>query len=207
MPTKRIKNKLGRREHCLRSLELKGLEIVALGGSITKVNESLYLVNHEVGDSSGKEVYKVRWTKKCKWVCNCPQYTHHKQICPGIYAINFMLRLPELLMLNNGALSGEARCHNCGSYELAPYGSRYNKGGQIRRFMCKSCGRTCKDPTTHQNLSSNIAFAIISLDLFYKKLSYREIQNHLFQIYGVHKPVSTIRNWVLKFTKIIVRVI
>jgi transposase-like protein/rubrerythrin len=173
------------------------------GCNIDKVNHRLYIVRSADSEHTDKTTYKVRWHKKGKWLCNCAS-SDRKSPCEHIHAVNYLLKLPEIMMLNNRALNGEWRCPTCGSDDLSTFGSRYNKDGSVRRFICKHCGHTCKDPSTRKDLTSKIAFVIITLDLFYKKLSYREIQDHLYQIYGMHKPVSTIRNWVLKFTKIII---
>ncbi|MGI0016129.1 MAG: hypothetical protein ACREBU_22135, partial [Nitrososphaera sp.] len=163
----------------LRNLELRGLEIVALGGMITRVNDALYLVRHEIKNSARSGIHKVKWTKGV-WKCNCLYHVQTKCVCQHIFGVDFLLRLPQIVMSNSGALTGESRCTNCGSENLGPYGSRYNQSGSVRRFICRSCGKTFKDPSMRHDLSSKIALVIIVLDLFYKKLSYREIQHHLY---------------------------
>lgn len=183
---------------------LCGLAILEKGDQVRKINDRLYLVKAQDKNAFREGFLKVSWNKAGKWTCECRSGLPNKELCEHIHAVDLLLRLPLLSMLNHGALGGQARCPYCGGTSIKPHGSRFNKSGSVRRFMCRECRQTFKDPTTRQDLNSQIALVIVALDLYYKRLSYREIQSHFFQIYGVHKPLSTIRKWVQRFTKLIV---
>lgn len=176
--------------------ELRGLGIVAMGGQIERFNDRIFLVKSQNSDG----FYRVEWGRD-KWVCNCPDYTKRKKPCKHIYAVNFLLNLPSILLSNMKA--SEKRCPYCGSSRTMPKGFRYNKSGAVRLRMCKDCKRRFKDGLMTRSKGFNVLFAMIALDLYYKGLSLRNIKNHLWQIYGISKSVSTIHRWIVKLLSLL----
>jgi len=120
--------------------------------------------------------------------------------CKHIYAVNFLLALPLIVLSNTRAL--ERKCPNCGSNKTILKGFRYNKAGAVRIRRCKICNRRFKDDLMPNRKGNSSALAIIAVDLFFKRLSIREIRNHLWQVYCVDKPVSTLHRWIVKLTEI-----
>lgn len=175
--------------------EMRGLAIVATGGQIKRINDDLFLVKSQ----SSNECYNVAW-KDSRWFCTCADFAERNQPCKHIHAVNFLLRLPQILLANTDAL--EKVCPYCGSNQFVLRGHRYNKGGSVQLYQCKICRRKFKEGLT-DHIGNNAALAIIALDLYFKKLSVREIKNHLYQIYGINKPVSTLHNWIMRFTRLI----
>jgi transposase-like protein len=167
-----------------------------MGGQIERFNDRLFLVKSQNSDA----FYRVEW-KKDKWVCNCQDYTKRKKPCKHIYAVNFLLNLPNILLLNIKA--SKKRCPYCGSNRTGPKGFRYNKSGAVRLRICKDCKRRFKDDLMIEMKGFKTLFAIIALDLYYKGLSLRSIQNHLWQIYGSNKSVSTIHRWIVKLNNLL----
>ena len=78
-----------------RMRELRGMEIAARGGCLRRATESRYLVRSQ----SGNGWYTVEW-KTEKWVCACPDYERRNKPCKHIYAVVFVLRLPQILLAN-----------------------------------------------------------------------------------------------------------
>jgi hypothetical protein len=71
------------------------MEIVARGGCLRRVAESSYLVRSQ----NGNGWYKINW-KRGKWICACPDYEKRNKSCKHIYAVIFLLRLPQILLAN-----------------------------------------------------------------------------------------------------------
>jgi len=176
--------------------ELRGLGIVAAGGQIQRISSTKFLVKSQTDDKS----YIVRWTNG-KWICNCQDYVKRGKPCKHVYAVNFLLNLPSILLLNYEAF--ERKCPYCGSSRTILKGFRYNKSGAVRLRKCKDCNKWFKDAAFMEERGNNALFALISLDLYYKGLSLRAIKHHLGQIYNVNKSVSTIHRWVLKLTSLL----
>ncbi|MEM2507395.1 MAG: DDE-type integrase/transposase/recombinase [Nitrososphaeria archaeon] len=179
--------------------ELRGLGIVAAGGQIQRVTNTKFFVKSQKGDKD----YIVEW-KSGKWTCDCEDYAKRVKPCKHIFAVNFLLNLPTILLLNYKAF--ERRCPYCGSSRTILKGFRYNKSGAVRLRRCKDCNKWFKDAAAFtEHKGNNTLLAVISLDLFYKGLSLRAIRDHLRQIYNINKSVSTIHRWVLKLTSLLRR--
>lgn len=174
--------------------ELRGLGIVALGGQIKRVDENAFLVKSRSNPSA---YHRVEWRGN-GWVCDCADYAKRNKPCKHIYAVNFLLDLPRIVLLNSEAFA--RTCPYCGSADVRPKGFRYNKSGPVRMFRCRRCRKRFKDNAATEYGGAKAALAIIAADLYYKGLSLREIANHLWQVYGVDISPVTVRNWVMKIT-------
>lgn len=180
--------------------ESRGFGIVALGGQIKRISEKCFTVKsqHALG-----KFYTVKWIGS-RWVCDCDDYVKRKKPCKHVYAVNFLLDLPKILILNAEAF--ERRCIYCGSSEVKPKGFRYNKGGAVRLFRCRACGKRFSETVTPNRGGAKVALAVIATDLYYKGLSLRDIKDHLWQVYNIRMSVSTIHRWVGKITDLLKKV-
>ena len=174
--------------------ELRGLGIVAIGGQIERLSDTLFLVKSQ----SMNSFHRTEWISG-KWSCDCQDYMKRSKPCKHIYAVNFLLALPQIVLSNTRAL--ERKCPHCGSNKTILKGFRYNKAGAVRLRKCKICKKRFKDDPLSDK-GNNTALAIIALDLHYKGLSLRDVKNHIWQVYGIDKPVSTLHRWIIKLTEI-----
>lgn len=179
--------------------ELRGLGILILGGQIKKESEKVFWVRSQTNNSS---FHRVEW-REDKWVCDCQDYDKREKPCKHIYAVNFLLDLPRIVLSNSEAF--ERLCPYCGSTNVRPKGFRYNKSGPLRMFRCRDCGKRFVDNTCSDYSGAKAALAIIAADLYFKGLSLRDIKNHLWQVYGVDKPVATIHRWVTRIANALKR--
>jgi transposase-like protein len=182
----------------LNQRQLRGLGIVAMGGQIERINDKLFLVRSQ--RNSG-ETYRVSWVDG-KWLCNCLD-AKSGQYCKHRTAIDFLKRLPEVILANQKALV--RACPTCGSNSVISKGRRYNKRGSVRIFLCKSCAK--KFPEDASSGLSRPALAVASIDLYYRGLSVREIRDHFEQMYGEHRAVSTIHKWIIKVTRLLIQAV
>jgi len=173
------------------------LGIVALGGQIERINDKVF---HVRSQNTPDKYYTVKWVNN-EWYCDCVDYLKRKKPCKHVYAVKFLLNLPLILLMNYEGF--EHKCPYCGSTKTILKGFRYNKQGAVRIRKCKECNKWFKDVPSANHKGNNTLFMIISLDLYYKGLSLREIKHHLEQIYNVEKPVSTLHRWILKLTDIL----
>lgn len=174
--------------------ELRGLGIVAVGGQIQRASDTTYIVKSQGGDSS----YKVEWIGD-KWTCNCQDYLKRGKPCKHIYAVNFLLDLPRIVLLNSEAFA--RTCPHCGSADVRTKGFRYNKSRPVRMFRCRSCGKRFRDNAAPEHGGARVALAVMAADLYYKGLSLRDIANHPWQVYGIEVSPSTVHRWVTKMTE------
>jgi transposase-like protein/DNA-directed RNA polymerase subunit M/transcription elongation factor TFIIS len=176
--------------------ELRGMGIVIQGGQIKRLNDRLFSVKSQGTDGAS---YKVQWTKS-KWKCECPDYLERKMPCKHVFAVNFLLNLPTILISNATTL--ERTCPYCGSDETILKGFRYNKTGATRLRECKKCHKRFKDGLIAESKGANNALGLIAFDLYLKGMSLRNIRNHLWQVFCIDKSVSTLHRWIVKLTDV-----
>jgi len=89
-------------------------------------------------------------------------------------------------------------CKYCRSTDVIRYGKRKNSSETVQVFKCKVCGRYFSENTTYEKTKLK-EFAIkVSVNLHLQGLSYRTIQRHLEEVYGIRVSHVTIYNWVKK---------
>jgi transposase-like protein len=177
--------------------QLRGLAIIAMGGQVRRITDKLF----EVRSQSRDVCYKVKWGRK-SWSCQCEDFKAGRK-CKHIWAVLYVKNLPNLVLANSQAL--ERLCSKCGSNELVRHGHRINKSGSVQMMSCKRCGYTFSDRHIRGARAGNAALALVGLDLHFKGVSYADISNHLWQIYGVKKSGPTIFTWVKRFEALVAK--
>lgn len=97
-------------------------------------------------------------------------------------------------------MENKISCPKCKSKEIIKWGKRKTENrGKIQRFRCKSCSDTfITDPFYRmRNSPQKITCA---LDLFYRGLSTRDVQNHFKAFFPHNSDHSTILRWIRKFS-------
>ncbi len=179
---------------------MRGLAIVAQGGQLVRVNDRLFSVRSQ----TLKGNYKVEWNGE-RWLCQCKDFEARNYPCKHIYAVLYLLELPNITLANSAAL--ERSCPYCGSNEAVRNGSRKNKGGLVQVYLCNSCNRRFREGLTAEVKGTNALLMLLALDLYYKGMSLRDIRNHVSQIYNIDKPVSTLHSWILRLTRIVLGIV
>lgn len=95
------------------------------------------------------------------------------------------------------------KCIFCGSAEIVKNGSRKNQSGDKQRFRCKLCNKTFIIDSCFRKLRGNPKTITLVLDLYFKGISLRKVQNHLEQFYGIKVSHKTIYNWVIRFAQLL----
>ena len=173
------------------------MEILLRGGRIRMVDNTTLYVKSQTSEAE----HKVQWAS-ARWSCDCEQYLRNRRPCAHIFAANLFLDLPQIV-LSNGESSGTV-CKFCGSSRVVPRETKYNKSGSVQMFWCKECDRRFVPSVTGTRGGVNAAIGLIALDLHFKKCSVRDIRDHLFQVFGVSKPASTIQFWITKLNRLVI---
>ena len=93
-------------------------------------------------------------------------------------------------------------CIFCGSTDVIRMGKRKTKCGDRQRYQCKNCHRKfVNDPI--KGYKADAKLITLSMDLYFKGLSYRKISDTLYQFYGLEVHFETVRRWIKKFMKAI----
>lgn len=183
---------------CMDSRQIRAYSILAKGDIPVMLNKENFLVPSQSSDSK----YKV--THLDGWSCECMDFIKRKQLCKHIYSIQFWLKLRngvgqnELMQIDSN--SNEEECTNCKSVNIVRNGSRNTKSGIRQRYLCNDCKkRFVIEPIKH--VKGNSKIVTLTMDLFFKGLSLRDISDTIKQFYGLELHHETIRRWIMRFTE------
>lgn len=92
-------------------------------------------------------------------------------------------------------------CPYCFNEKIFKRGQRKTKLGIKQLYCCKKCSkRFVLEPIKY--IKGNSKLVCLAMDCYYKGLSYRDISDQFSQFYGLKISHVTIREWVLRFSKI-----
>jgi len=182
--------------------EERGLNIFELG-KVKRLTENEYLV----ASQSGNGTYHVSRIE-AKWVCECLDHKLRGVSCKHIYATIFSTTLREKVSSQNFAPDTDTqidipeKCLVCGSNHIQKWGFRYRKNGtRNQRYKCLSCRH-------RWDITPNAAFAqmrtnpkavLVALDLYFKGISLRKIQDHLKQFEQTNVSFVAVYKWIRKY--------
>ena len=95
-----------------------------------------------------------------------------------------------------------SKCLVCGSKHIQKWGFRYRKNGvRIQRYKCMTCRHRWE---TNQNpafasMRVNPKAIMVALDLYFKGISLRKIQDHLGQFEQTHVSFVAVYKWIQKY--------
>lgn len=92
------------------------------------------------------------------------------------------------------------KCVFCGSENVVKNGNRRCRTQNKQRYMCKSCNKSFIDDMEFSKIKGTPQIVTLSLDLYFKGISLRQIQDHLKQIYEFKVHHETVRRWIIRYT-------
>ncbi len=180
--------------------ELRAKEVLMVGKP-QLISEEEFIVP----SSNGKDSYKVIHLDS--WRCSCLDFKNRCQkigiYCKHIKALQLFLKLRNNQEVEDFDVlqiaQEEGNCPNCSSENITKQGYRINKSGKKQKFRCVDCNKFfVADPVKHHKATAKII--TLTMDLYYKGLSLRDITDTLKQFYGINLHHETIRRWITKFT-------
>jgi len=194
MPIEKLKN----------PRELRGLAILSMGNTISQVKRNTYVVKSQTGIGE----YDVKKKGK-KWYCTCPDFEAHGMDCKHIYAIKFSLKLKaDVETTENDEIVYDTdfkpeKCPVCEGSNIVKRGNRNTKNGIVQRFYCKDCSHRFTIDKGFSRMKHDPKAITLSMDLYFKGVSYRKICDHLKQFYNLEVNQTTPMRWVKKYLKIL----
>ena len=182
--------------------ELRAKEVLMVGKP-QLLSEEEFLVP----SSNGKDNYRVIHLDS--WSCNCPDFINRcKRLniyCKHIKALQIFLKLRNSNQIQDFDIlqiaQEEDNCPYCNSNNKSKQGFRINKNGKKQKFKCLGCNKNfIIDPIKHHKATAKII--TLTMDLYYKGLSLRDITDTLKQFYNINLHHETVRRWIRKFCKI-----
>jgi len=94
------------------------------------------------------------------------------------------------------------QCPNCKSREVVKRGFfKTEVHGTRQRYFCKSCGKKFIEQDAFYRMRNTPQKITLCLDLFYKGVSTRHIQEHLQSFYPHNSSNVSIYKWIVKYSK------
>jgi len=94
------------------------------------------------------------------------------------------------------------KCLTCGSTHINKWGFRYRKNGvRIQRYKCLSCRHRwdVKADPAFASMRANPKAIMVALDLYFKGISLRKIQDHLKQFERTNVSYVAVYKWIRKY--------
>ncbi len=182
--------------------KLRGVQLLA-HNKVEMINDATFRVSSQ----SGKGSYLVV-RKGLNWVCECADFEFNHTVCKHIYAVEqYSKRLrrtiPHEAERFEELCEPQLVCKYCGSQNLIKRGVRKNKSGNVQRYSCRDCGKRFVVNDGFEKMKATPQVVTVSLDLYFKGISYRKIVDHLKQFYGVEVTHVAIIKWVRKYVKLL----
>ena len=76
------------------------------------------------------------------------------------------------------------------------------KGSGKQRYRCKLCKKTFVAENDFKKFKGDAKIIVTVIDLYFKGVSLRKIQDHISQFYGLKVGHVTLYNWIRRFTKV-----
>lgn len=212
-----------------RSRELKGLEMAKKIGrrnepdvSIQRLNKLTYKVRSQSDSTKWYTVIK-QYTKTMgenirdgKWMCDCPDHAFRNVVCKHIHAVLFskllrrkvyqdsLVQIPINQNIIEANKISKIVCQRCGSENYKKDGIRHNKKNEeLQRYKCLYCKYRFIVNPAFENAKASAKVITAALDMYFKGISLRKIEDHVKQVYGTEASDTSICRWIRKFNAVV----
>ncbi|MBN2489068.1 MAG: DDE-type integrase/transposase/recombinase [Methanosarcinaceae archaeon] len=159
--------------------------------------------------------------KRFEWTCTCPDHRFRNVVCKHIFAVQLSLKLraeveenvklsdiprkPVTIEVPQTVITAKSdiTCPVCHCIEVIKSGLRKTTFGQTQRFECKNCGHRFIEDAGFINMKTDPKLITLTLDLYFKGISYRKITDHLKQFHDLEVIQTTPMRWVKKYLKLL----
>ena len=108
--------------------------------------------------------------------------------------------VPEYIMVQNI----KTKCPYCKSESIVKRGTFQTEAhGKQQRYFCKNCNKKFIERNGFYRMRNNERKITLSIDLFYRGVSTRKVQEHLKAFYPHNASHKSIYKWIIKYSKII----
>lgn len=184
--------------------ELRGRVIAGTPNQIQRLDEKSYKVNSQ---SRNGGMYDVARTSAFAigWICNCPDFTYRQAKCKHIWAVEFSLalrhrvhRVWQQVTIRPVDLLA---CRFCASKHVVKDAKRFNKYGEIQRYLCKACGKRFSFNLGFERMQASPEAITSAMQLYFTGESLRNVQKFL-RLKGVEVTHVAVYKWIGKYVSL-----
>ncbi len=176
---------------------MRGQEIARVESNVRRIDEHEYRVRSQSGDWE----YTVIRTES-GWNCSCPDFQFRGVKCKHAFAVELSLQIRRRIENARRVVPLDYQsCLCCGSERVKRDGLLHNKGGDIQRFECLSCGKRFTHNLGFERMRSNPKVITLAMQMYFGGESLRNVQKSL-RLQGVNVNHTTVYRWIQKYTKL-----
>ncbi len=179
---------------------VRGYAIISKGDTPKEIAKETYTLPSQ----SGNGEYTI--TKNGKWKCTCPDFEKRKMDCKHIHAVKFTITFQKKIKEDSLEIEQTYKipnCIYCNNSDVVKFGKRKCRDKIKQLFRCNGCRKYFIDNKDFQRIKGDSKTTTLILDLYFKGISLRGIQDHLKQFYNLSLDHSNILRRIQKFSKII----
>ena len=181
--------------------EVKAIQLLAKGNNVKIISQAHYAIRSQ---TTPNKWYDIIWQKD-RWSCQCPDYQKRLGRCKHLHALDYFLMIRDITK-GMQEQDDQVKCKYCGSSEhLVKYGPRHRQSVTTQMFKCKSCEKYFTNRKGYERMKNQKIAVLSALDLYFRGISLREIQQHLKSTFGCNVSYVTIYNWLKKYVQLVKR--
>lgn len=173
----------------------RGEAIAKVESNVRRIDQNEYRVRSQ----SGNGEYEVLSTE-LGWRCSCPDFAFRGVKCKHAIAVELSLQIRRRIENARRVVPLDYQsCLTCGSERVKKDGLLHNKGGDIQRFECLSCGKRFTNNLGFERMRSNPKVITLAMQMYFGGESLRNVQKSL-GLQGVSVNHTTVYRWIQKYT-------
>lgn len=177
----------------------KAKQILDSGG-ICQIEKDTYLVQSQ----SRNRKYIVK-DHVFQMSCTCPYFEYRGDSCKHIISVQLLLKNhPTKIKQHTHKVEIELKCSHCDSDSFVKDGKRKTASGRKQKYLCRECGGRFTEDFI-KRIKGNSEFLTEALDLYFRGVSFRSLQEHFRQIRSFEVHASTLYRWIRRFCKIMIK--
>jgi len=194
--------------------QIRGLAIVSIASQIKRINKLHYRVKSQSNEKIWYDVVKeyghnLGGRQDGRYTCTCPDFQFRSLVCKHIYSVQFSKELRKKIISEDIAQplvipSPQSECLKCKTQDqIVKDGKRYNKSGEIQKYLCRNCGYRFIVNVGFENAKKNPKVICAAIDLYFKGVSLRKVADHVKQFYGVKIADTSVLRWIQRFAEVV----
>ena len=191
-------NKLENKNPSEQMRMVRGYAIISKGDVPKRIDAKTF----SIPSQNGNGTYTISIGRKSQ--CSCPDYRERKMDCKHIHAVRFFLDFNNKVKIENkGIIIDRQSCPYCHSQDTIGWSKRVTENGQKQRYRCNQCKKTFIEEKDFERYKGNGKITTVIMDLYFKGISLRGIQDHLKQFHNLAIDHSNILRRIQRYSKII----
>jgi transposase-like protein len=185
----------------LNDREFRGRLIADKPNQIQRFDEKFYKVNSQSGNGGMYDVVRTK-AFAIGWICNCPDFTYRQAKCKHIWAVEFSLairrKVEQQITIRPVDLLA---CWFCASKRVVKDAKRFNKYGEIQRYLCRACGKRFSFNLGFERMQASPEAITSAMQLYFTGESLRNVQKFL-RLKGVEVTHVAVYKWIGKYVSL-----